>query len=432
MTQTELLEVVAAAVVPVALVLLTLGWFRRGRRDEVFHGITPGEVPALGQQATTERVSWRDAEWSGPVSVRFTPPDGVTPGLMGTVIDGSADAVDVSATLVDLAVRGYVHLHAEPVTADTPKPPPPPPGMPRRASAAQRTSSSGHPPSSGHDWRMTRLAPPAGGTLLPFERELLNKIFTRSREVTVAELKARGFDLTMREAQIGLYREVVDRGYYTKHPRDRNRRLGCLGIPLLLLAVGAGIAGITAGTTDFTGKLSAALGVGLGLSALLLLWGGRGRTPRTAVGSAVRIQALGFREYLTKAEANQIRFEEATDLFSRYLPYAMVFGVADRWARVFADVARSAQLRGIGDAYFDLTWIDGFDALGNVLGAGFDALQLGDAIGGLGDIDFGLVDADIGDGLSAVTDGAGDFLSSASDLLDFGDGCGCDGCDLGF
>lgn len=261
---------------------------------------------------------------------------------------------------------------------------------------------------------------------------MLNKIFTRSREVTVAELKARGFDLTMREAQVGLYREVVDRGYYTKHPRDRNRRLGCLGIPLLLLAVGAGIAGTTAGTTDFTGKLTAALGVGLGLSALLLLWGGRGRTPRTAVGSAVRIQALGFREYLTKAEANQIRFEEATDLFSRYLPYAMVFGVADRWARVFADVARSAQLRGLGEAYFDLTWIDGFDALGNVLGAGFDALQLGDAIGGLGDIDFGLVDADIGDGLSAVTDGAGDFLSSASDLLDFGDGCGCDGCDLGF
>ena len=275
----------------------------KARSDRLRAWLDAGMHGQMGWMA--ERVAWRDAEWNGPVAVRFTPPDGVTPGLMGTVIDGSADVVDVSATLVDLAVRGYVHLHAEPVTADTPKPPPPPPGMPRRASAAQRTSSS------GHDWRMTRLAPPAGGTLLPFERELLNKIFTRSREVTVAELKAHGFDLTMREAQIGLYREVVDRGYYTKHPRDRNRRLGCLGIPLLLLAVGAGIAGITAGTTDFTGKLSAALGVGLGLSALLLLWGGRGRTPRTAVGSAVRIQALGFREYLTKAEANQIRFEEA-------------------------------------------------------------------------------------------------------------------------
>jgi len=101
-------------------------------------------------------------------------------------------------------------------------------------------------------------------------------------------------------------------------------------------------------------------------------------------------------------------------------------------ARLLVVLGQRPQLRGIGDAYFDLTWIDGFDALGNVLGAGFDALQLGDAIGGLGDIDFGLVDADIGDGLSAVTDGAGDFLSSASDLLDFGDGCGCDGCDLGF
>jgi hypothetical protein len=42
--------------------------------------------------------------------VRFTPPDGVTPGLIGTVIDGRADVRDLSATLIDLAVKGHFQI----------------------------------------------------------------------------------------------------------------------------------------------------------------------------------------------------------------------------------------------------------------------------------------------------------------------------------
>ena len=46
------------------------------------------------------------------------------------------------------------------------------------------------------------------------------------------------------------------------------------------------------------------------------------------------------------AEASQIRFEEASAIFSRYLPYAIVFGVADRWAGTFQKVAEAAQAAG--------------------------------------------------------------------------------------
>ena len=44
----------------------------------------------------------------GPV--RFRPPEGATPGLVGVVLDEKADTLDVSATLVDLAVRGYLRI----------------------------------------------------------------------------------------------------------------------------------------------------------------------------------------------------------------------------------------------------------------------------------------------------------------------------------
>jgi uncharacterized membrane protein len=60
----------------------------------------------------------------------------------------------------------------------------------------------------------------------------------------------------------------------------------------------------------------------------------------------VLAQAKGFKQYLVTTEANQIRWEEAQDIFSRYLPYAIVFGVASQWAATFEQVARAAAAAG--------------------------------------------------------------------------------------
>ena len=155
--------------------------------------------------------------------------------------------------------------------------------------------------------------------------------------------------------------------------------------------------------------------------------------PTLAEGTAIRIQALGFREYLTKAEASQIRFEEARDLFSRYLPYAIVFEVADRWAHLFGEVAARAHAAGWGDAYFDLSWFDAMDTAA-LIDSGLDVLDVLDGAHGLADLaDVADVTAGLGDALGGLATGVGDFASSVTDLLSVGDGCdlgGCDGCDF--
>ena len=73
---------------------------------------------------------------------------------------------------------------------------------------------------------------------------------------------------------------------------------------------------------------------------------GRRMASRTADGSAVLAQSEGFKQYLVTAEANQITWEEANDIFSRYLPYAIVFGVASQWAATFERVAAAAAAAG--------------------------------------------------------------------------------------
>src|SRR5262249_45716581 len=55
------------------------------------------------------RLLGRDA---GPgheaVVVRYAPPAGLSPAEVGTVLDESADLSDLTATIVDLAVQGYL------------------------------------------------------------------------------------------------------------------------------------------------------------------------------------------------------------------------------------------------------------------------------------------------------------------------------------
>ena len=43
-----------------------------------------------------------------PIAAQYEPPDKLTPGEVGTLIDNSVDMRDITASIVDLAVRGYI------------------------------------------------------------------------------------------------------------------------------------------------------------------------------------------------------------------------------------------------------------------------------------------------------------------------------------
>lgn len=440
---------IVLGVVPILLVAATLWWFGRSRRDEIYEGITPGEIPVGTREASTRRVGG-SGEYSDTVAVRFTPPDDVTPGLAGTVVDGKVDVVDVSATMIDLAVRGYLRIEA--LAERMPEVDLSDPSDGREPSHREGTvpdhgeeSHSGRESSlRPHDFRLVRLDADVDA-LRPFERRILDEIFRDRDEVTLSALK-QDFGLTLREAQIELYRECVDQGWYPVHPRTRSRWLAGIGWVVVGLGVlMAGLVALNVYERHLWGPFEFALPAGLLVSGALLAWRGRGRAPRSAKGTALRIQTLGFKEYLTTAEAGQIRFEEARDIFSRYLPYAIVFGVADRWAKLFGEVAARAHLQGVGDAYFDLHWFSAWDLLDAARLAGHlgGGLVDGDASGfadlldgpnGLGELASAVGDSELvgamTDGLGSVADGVGEFVSSASDTVSLGDGCsGGDGCD---
>ncbi len=314
---------IAALVVLVAGAVVAVQRVLRTGRDQAYLGLTPGLRPADGQQVTTG-LRGRQA-----VAVQLTPPEGTGPGAVGTLVDEQANATDVTATLVDLAVRGYLRIEE----------------VPRR-----------DPAKKPKDWSLVQLRDP-DSSLLGFETSLLGSVFAGRRQVRLSELRTT-FAASMAAVQRSLYQHVTERGWFRSDPQAARRRWRVAGG--LLAASGLAATAVPlAVAVQLRGV--GLVGIAVVLVGLLVLLLARRAPARTADGTAVLAQALGFRRYLATAEANQLRFEEGQDIFSRYLPYAIVFGLADRWARVFAELA--AQGRAVAQP----TWYTGcYDA-----GAGF-------------------------------------------------------------
>jgi uncharacterized membrane protein len=63
------------------------------------------------------------------------------------------------------------------------------------------------------------------------------------------------------------------------------------------------------------------------------------RPRRTARGTALARRVAGFRRVIETAETHMSRWAEEENVFTRYLPYAIVFGCTDKWANAFAGLA---------------------------------------------------------------------------------------------
>lgn len=298
---------IAAATLALAGGALLLRQVRRHGRDEAYVGITPGLTPTGG-----DRPAVSIARRKAPVAVQFTPPSGTGPGEVGTLIDEKADVKDVVAMILDLAVRGHIRIEQQ----------------------------------GTEHWRFVRLDHAA--PLSPPEKRLMADLFHKGPSVTTRDLSKERYAKLVPTAQEKLYEQVTgQRGWFRENPQQ---------VRTTWLVVGGVVAGI--GIVLALGGLLARMalpGVAVVLVGLAMMACSSFAPARTADGSAVLAQAKGFELYLRTAEADQLKFEEGEDIFSRYLPWAVMLGVADRWTRLFEQLAAEGR--------YDLhpTWYVGND-----------------------------------------------------------------------
>jgi uncharacterized membrane protein YgcG len=181
--------------------------------------------------------------------------------------------------------------------------------------------------------------------MLRYERTLLQAIFKSGNVVQLSDLKQH-FRSDLSKVQSELYDEMVYRRWYSRRP-DTTRTAWTM-LALMALAAGAGLTYLLVRYTSF-----GLVGVAAVLAGVALFLSARAMPARTGLGSAATARALGFKRYLATAEADQLRFEEPEKIFSRYLPYAIVFGVTDHWAKVFQQLAAAGAVgAGAGGLYW--------------------------------------------------------------------------------
>ena len=261
----------------------------------------------------------RDPKGSGIIVPQYDAPDGLKPLAVGTLADFKADNRDITATLIDLAIRGYIKI----IEA-------------KQAKALRKDKLS---------YRL-QLVNTDFSALDPSETKLMNGLFadpTAGAEVDISALKNKLYT-TSKGISKDVTKSLTDGGYFRGNPASA-------GSGMIVALIALGIIVFYGG-----GFLGWPLAVGLIIGGLIAGLCAMSMAARTAKGVAAREHILGLKMYLEVAEkdrlnklqapdakysANSAEPVKTVDLFEKLLPYAMVLGVEKQWSKQFESLYTS-------------------------------------------------------------------------------------------
>jgi len=262
---------------------------------------------------TTWRRRGRDPK-QRPIAVQYEPPAGITPAEAGTLIDNSADLRDITATLVDLAVRGYLKIveHEEP----------------------KLLGFIG----GGRTYEFHLLNPPAGGgaqPLAPHEAKVYKGVFDgRGTSVKLDQLDAE-FYAELPGIRNAIFDRLLEQGFYHARPDHVQRRwmIGAV-VTGMFVAIGGSII-----SSAFLLTPVPFIVAGILVGAILLVFA-LIMPARTEAGTRALEQVLGLEEFLRRVESETYKNVIAgrPELFDKCLPFAMVFGLEKKLARAFEGI----------------------------------------------------------------------------------------------
>jgi uncharacterized membrane protein YgcG len=241
------------------------------------------------------------------VMVRYEPPPGVTPGEIGTLVDERVDLRDIAATLVDLAVRGYLTIRVE-----------------KREILLGLTHQE--------ETVFARTKKDAAD-LRPHEVILLAALFESGGEVDTSDLRQK-FYVHLPSIRTALYDGLVKQGHFSSHPGSVRSRYRALSLLVGIVVFGIGLLWVIIRGGILPNGL--AVPAAAAITSVVLCFAFAPAMPRrTASGVRLRSWARGFQEFVTRVEKEKLEQDEARNVFETLLPYAMALGVAERWAKRF-------------------------------------------------------------------------------------------------
>jgi uncharacterized membrane protein len=220
----------------------------------------------------------------------------LSPAEMGIIIHERLHSKDVSATLIDLACRGYLKIIEN---EKSPK-----------------------------DYILQRQSKAISDTLLkPYEQIVLEGVFGVQQEVNLKDLKEK-FYTNIPGIKKAILNKVTQDGYFKRNPNSIIIRYVLLGVLVLIVSVLLVVFSLVPITGFFA----------ILLTGIMIAIFGWFMPCKTLKGAEAKWYAIGFKDYLQVAEKFRLEANVDPNIFDKYLSYAIVLNVASKWAERFSDI----------------------------------------------------------------------------------------------
>ncbi len=256
---------------------------------------------------------WRkgmDIKLHKTIIAQYELPNDLRPAEVGYILRQQFSNKDLSATIIDLAVRGYLKIQEKET---------------KILFFKQK------------DWELIKLKDFRNDeSLEPYEEFLLEKIFEGSDNVLVASLK-KEFYKNIKELKNNVSVEMVLDDYFVSDPGKAQKKFAGVGIAILVIFYIF---------VEFINKFagffaSANIWLPFLVSGILFFIFGIVMPKKTLKGTELLWQIKGFKEYIKTAERYRVQFQEKENIFEKYLPYAIVFGLTKKWAKAFEGIVQN-------------------------------------------------------------------------------------------
>ena len=251
----------------------------------------------------------RDPKADISVAPMYEPPQGMTPAEVGSLMEDAVHPRDITSTLVDLAVKGYLKI--------------------------EETESKALL-FSHRDYTFHLLKPqPEWSTLEAHERLMLNHMFPGgATQIRLSELRNQ-FYVAIPTIKEDILAELRSKGMYSVDP-DSAHAYVLAGVVITALPfVIAQVLG-WASMLDSPGLLIAS-----GLIAVVIVFlFARIMTAKSLKGVRTKVEILGFQEFINRVDADRLK-RMPPDTFEKFLPYAMALGIENRWAKAFQGIVQN-------------------------------------------------------------------------------------------
>ena len=322
--------------------LTRIGWFL-GSNPIVF-------LPLLAfvVMFTFWYLKGRDPDPGQSVAPMYAPPDGMTPAEAGAMIGDKVHTRDLSATLVDLAVKGYIKIeqtgekHWYMNTSDF-------------IFHLQKPRAEWAKLALHEQGILNQLFSGAAGIPLS-QQQLLSGLTDTVSNVVAAinkqplpaheqPLEDRGqicrlswvrnsFYQSLPAIKSNIMAELDEKGMYGLDPQHA---AGYDVLSAILIAAPFVL-------LQWTGAVNFAVSVpwlviSVALAAAIVIIFARIMPAKSLKGSRAVVAIRGFQEFMNRVDRDRLR-TMPFDTFEKFLPYAMALGVEERWAHAFDGLAQ--------------------------------------------------------------------------------------------